>query len=51
MKLTCSGFKNSPTYYIQKSVRIGNKTTAKTIERLGSISEIKARCGDTDPIE
>ena len=51
MKLVCSGSKNSPTYYIQKSIRIGAKTTTKTIERLGSIDEIKARCGDADPIE
>ena len=51
MKLTCAGTKKSPTYYVQKSVRIGNKTTTKTVERLGSIEEIKARCGDQDPIE
>ena len=51
MKLTCAGTKKSPTYYIQKSVRIGNKTTTKTVERLGSIDEIKARCGNQDPIE
>lgn len=51
MKLTCAGSKNSPTYYVQKSVRIGTKTTTKTVERLGSIEEIKARCGDMDPIE
>ena len=51
MKLTCAGSKNSPTYYVQKSVRIGAKTTTKTVERLGSIEEIKARCGDMDPIE
>lgn len=51
MKLTCSGSKNSPTYYVQKSIRIGNKTTTKTVERLGSIDEIKARCGAADPIE
>ena len=51
MKLTCAGTKKSPAYYIQKSVRIGNKTTTKTVERLGSIEEIKARCGDMDPIE
>lgn len=51
MKLTCSKSKNAATYYIQKSVRIGNKTTTKMVERLGSIEEIKARCGDTDPIE
>ena len=40
MKLTCAGTKNSPTYYVQKSIRIGNKTTTKTVERLGSIEEI-----------
>lgn len=51
MKLTCAGTKKSPTYYVQKSIRIGNKTTTKTVERLGSIEEIKARCGDQDPIE
>ncbi len=51
MKLTCAGSKKSPTYYVQKSVRIGTKTTTKTVERLGSIEEIKARCGDMDPIE
>ncbi|MBP9996581.1 MAG: IS1634 family transposase, partial [Lachnospiraceae bacterium] len=51
MKLTYSKSKNSCTYYIQKSVRIGNKTTTKPVERLGSIEEIKARCGDKDPIE
>ena len=50
MKLVCAGSKNSPIYYIQKSVRIGTKTTSKTIERLGSIDEIKARCGENDPV-
>ena len=43
MNLTKVGSKNCPTYYIQKSIRIGNKTSTKTIERLGSIEEIKAR--------
>ena len=51
MKLTCAGTKNSPTYYVQKSIRIGKKTTTKTVERLGSIEEIKARCGEQDPVE
>ena len=41
MKLTCAGTKKSPAYYIQKSVRIGNKTTTKTVERLGSIEKSK----------
>lgn len=51
MKLTCSKSKNSCTYYVQKSVRIGDRTTTKMVERLGSIEEIKARCGNQDPIE
>lgn len=51
MKLTCSKSKNSCTYYIQKSVRIGDKTTTKSIERLGTIDEIKVRAGNSDPIE
>lgn len=51
MKLTCSKSKNACTYYVQKSVRIGNRTTTRTVERLGSIEEIKARCGDQDPVE
>ncbi|MFM1540451.1 IS1634 family transposase [Helcococcus ovis] len=50
-KLTYSKSKNSCTYYIQKSVRIGNKTITKPVERLGSIEEIKAHCGEQDPIE
>ena len=41
MKLTCAGTKKSPTYYIQKTIRIGNKTTTKTVERLGNIEESK----------
>lgn len=51
MNLTKAGSEKSPTYYIQKSIRIGNKTSKKTVERLGSIEEIKARCGEQDPIE
>lgn len=51
MNLTKAGSKNCPTCYIQKSIRVGNKTSTKTIERLGSIGEIKARCGNQDPIE
>ena len=51
MKLVCTGSKNCPTYYIQKSVRIDGKSTTKTVERLGSLDEIKARSGGKDPIE
>ena len=51
MNLTKAGSKNCPTYYIQKSIRVENKTSTKTIVRLGSIEEIKARCGDQDPMQ
>ena len=51
MKLTKSGSKNSPTYYVQKSMWINDKSTTKTVERLGSLEELKARAGDMDPIE
>lgn len=51
MNLTKAGSKNCPTYYIQKSIRVGDKISKKTVERLGTIDEIKARCGDQDPIE
>lgn len=51
MKLTKSGSKNSPTYYVQKSIWINDKSTTKTVERLGSLEELKARAGDMDPIE
>ena len=51
MKLVCTGSKNCPTYYIQKSVRIDGKSTTKTVERLGSLDETKARSGGKDPIE
>lgn len=51
MKLTKSGSKNSPTYYVQKSIWINDKSTTKTVERLGSLEELKARAGDKDPVE
>ena len=40
MKLTCSKSKNSCIYYVQKSVRIGDRTTTKPVERLGSIEAV-----------
>lgn len=51
MKLAKGGTKNSPTYYVQKTVRIGDRVTTKPVERLGSLEELKARAGDQDPIE
>ena len=51
MKLTVSRSQNSETYYIQKSYRTDSgKSSTKTVERLGSIEELKVRFGDEDPI-
>ena len=51
MKLTVSRSQNSETYYIQKSYRTDSgKSSTKTVERLGSIDELKARFGEEDPI-
>ena len=51
MKLTCAGTKNCQLTISKKTIHIGNKATTKIVERLGNIKEIKARCGDQDPIE
>ena len=50
MELTCSGSKNSPKYYIPKTVRINGKSTTKTIEKLGGFDELKQRFGEVEPI-
>ena len=51
MKLTVSRSQNSETYYIQKSYRTDSgKSSTKTVERLGSIEELKSRFGEEDPI-
>ena len=51
MKVSISKSKNTIIYYLSKSVRIGNKTTTKTIEKIGTHEEIKKICGDMDPLE
>lgn len=51
MKVSVSKSKNTTIYYLSKSVRIGNKTTTKTIEKIGTYEEIKAKCGDMDPLD
>lgn len=51
MKVSISKSKNTTIYYLSKSVRIGNKTTTKTIEKIGTYDEIKAKCGDMDPLD
>ena len=51
LKVSVSKSKNTTTYYLSKSVRIGCKTTTKTIEKIGTYEEIKEKCGDMDPLD
>lgn len=51
MKVSVSKSKNTTIYYLSKSVRIANKTATKTIEKIATYEEIKAKCGDMDPLD
>lgn len=52
MKLTISRSKNSESYYIQKSYRTDDgKSSTKTVERLGTIDEVKARFGEENTMD
>lgn len=51
MKVSISKSKNTTIYYLSKSVRIGSKTTTKTVEKIGTYDEIKKICGDMDPLD
>lgn len=51
MKVSISKSKNTTIYYLSKSVRIGSKTTTKTVKKIGTYEEIKKICGDMDPLD
>lgn len=51
MKVSISKSKNTTIYYLSKSVRIGNKTTTKTVGKIGTYDETKKICGDMEPLE
>ena len=51
MKVSISKSKNTTIYYLSKSVRVGNKTTTKTVEKIGTYDEIKKKCGNMEPLE
>lgn len=51
MKVSISKSKNTTIYYLSKSIRIGSKTTTKTVEKIGTHEEIKKICGDMDPLD
>ena len=49
MRLSITKNKNSESLYIIKSVTINGKRTSKVYEKLGTIEEIKLKCGNKDP--
>lgn len=51
MKVSISKSKNTTIYYLSKSVRVRNKTTTKTVEKIGSHEEIQKICGDMEPLD
>lgn len=51
MKVSISKSKNTTIYYLSRSVRVGNKTTTKTVEKIGTYDEIKKICGDMNPLD
>lgn len=52
MRLISTKTNTATTYYVIKSFRDSNgKSTTKTVERLGTINEIRERCGEEEPIE
>lgn len=51
MYISTSKSKNVTIYYVCKSFRKDGGTTSKRIETLGTIDDIRRRCGGSDPIE
>lgn len=51
MKVTISRSKNATIYYISKSIRLNGKSTTRTVEKLGTEEEVRARAGGMDPYE
>ena len=51
MKVTISRSKNQTLYYISKSIRLNGRSTTRTVEKLGTEDEVRARAGGMDPYE
>lgn len=51
MKVTISRSKNQTIYYISKSIRLNGRSTTRTVEKLGTEDEVRARAGGMDPYE
>ena len=52
MKLKITKTKKTSILYVQKAYRDKNgKSTSRIHERLGTLEEVRQRCGDRDPVE
>ena len=49
MKLCINKSKNSANFYVQKSVRNGNKVSGITIMKLGNLEEVTKKDNGQDP--
>lgn len=51
MKVSVSKSKNSTIFYLSKSVWINGRSSTKTVEKIGTLEEVRERAGDMDPYE
>ena len=51
MRIMSSPSKNAISYYVIKSIRVDGKNISKIVEKLGTISDIKKRAGNQDPLQ
>jgi len=49
LKISISKSKNTEIFYLSKSVWINGRSTTRTVEKIGTLEEVKALAGDTDP--
>ena len=49
MKISISRSKNTEIFYLSKSVWVNGKSTTRTVEKIGTLEEVKTLAGDMDP--
>lgn len=49
MKISISKSKNTEIFYLSKSVWVNGKSTTRTVEKIGTLEEVKKLAGDMDP--
>jgi len=49
LKISISKSKNTEIFYLSKSVWVNGKSTTRTVEKIGTIDEVKKLAGDMDP--